>query len=125
MDQTVTTQQQSTNAASAAQNAANLNQSELAKIQPTCAQYIENELLAQKTEEQPRTELVTKFVDFSTKYGLGYMLSNGSYGVHFNDATKIILHPNHFHFDYIERPKQSGTQAACTSTGQAAESVTD
>ena len=52
------------------------------------------------------------------------MLSNGSYGVHFNDATKIILHPNLFHFDYIERPKPN-TANACTSNGQAAESVTD
>lgn len=52
------------------------------------------------------------------------MLSNGSYGVHFNDATKIILHPNQFHFDYIERPKQLNPPQ-CTSSGQAAESVTD
>ena len=37
------------------------------------------------------------------------MLSNGSYGVLFNDSTKIILHPNQFHFDYIERPKQQPT----------------
>ena len=34
------------------------------------------------------------------------MLSNGSYGVLFNDSTKIILHPNLFHFDYIERSRQ-------------------
>jgi len=80
--------------------------SELAKIQPTSALTIEQNLLAQKSETQPRTELVIKFVDFSSKYGLGYMLSNGSYGVLFNDSTKIILHPNQFHFDYIERPKQ-------------------
>ena len=33
------------------------------------------------------------------------MLSNGSYGVLFNDSTKIILHPNQFHFDYVERSK--------------------
>ena len=58
-------------------------------------------------EGQPRIELVTKFVDFSSKYGLGYMLSNGSYGVLFNDSTKIILHPNLFHFDYIERSKNA------------------
>ena len=80
---------------------------QLAVIKPTCALSIDNKLLAQKTEDQPRTELVTKFVDFSSKYGLGYCLSNGSYGVHFNDSTKIILHPNLFHFDYIERPKQA------------------
>ena len=65
---------------------------------------------------------MTKFVDFSSKYGLGYMLSNGSYGVLFNDSTKIVLHPNLFHFDYIERSKQ---QPTINSNGQAAESVTD
>ena len=67
---------------------------------------MEHGQLIQQHEGQPRTELVTKFVDFSSKYGLGYVLSNGSYGVLFNDSTKIILHPNQFHFDYIERPKQ-------------------
>ena len=45
--------------------------------------------------------LITQFVDFSSKYGIGYKLSSGSYGVHFNDSTKIVLDPNHFHFDYI------------------------
>jgi len=63
-----------------------------------------------------------KFVDFSSKYGLGYMLSNGSYGVLFNDSTKIILHPNQFHFDYVERSKQ---QPVLNSNGQATESLTD
>ena len=96
--------------------------SELAKIQPTSALSIEHERLIQKKEGQPRTELVTKFVDFSSKYGLGYMLSNGSYGVLFNDSTKIILHPNLFHFDYIERPKQ---QPTVNANGQATESVID
>jgi len=86
------------------------------------AMSIDHEILVQKNDAQPRTELVTKFVDFSSKYGLGYMLSNGSYGVLFNDSTKIILHSNLFHFDYIERSKQ---QPAVNSTGQAAESVTD
>ena len=61
--------------------------------------------LVKRSENQMRVELVVKFVDFSSKYGLGYMLSNGSYGVLFNDSTKIILHPNLFHFDYIERSK--------------------
>ena len=34
---------------------------------------------------------VKKWVDYSSKYGLGYLLSNGSSGVFFNDSTKIIL----------------------------------
>ena len=49
---------------------------------------------------------VKKWVDYSSKYGLGYKLSNNSYGVLFNDSTKIVLHPNMFHFDYVERSKQ-------------------
>lgn len=46
---------------------------------------------------------VKKWVDYSSKYGLGYHLSNSSVGVFFNDATKIVLDPNSYHFDYIER----------------------
>ena len=46
---------------------------------------------------------VKKWVDYSSKYGLGYHLSNQSVGVFFNDATKIVLDPNSYHFDYIER----------------------
>ncbi|TNV73013.1 hypothetical protein FGO68_gene9289 [Halteria grandinella] len=48
-------------------------------------------------------EVISKYVDFSSKYGIGYKLSNGSYGVLFNDSTKIILDANLFNFDYIQR----------------------
>jgi hypothetical protein len=37
---------------------------------------------------------VKKWVDYSTKYGLGYLLSDGSTGVYFNDSTKIIIDKN-------------------------------
>jgi polo-like kinase 1 len=30
-------------------------------------------------------------------------MSNGTYGVLFNDSTKIVLDPNCFHFDYVSR----------------------
>jgi serine/threonine protein kinase len=33
---------------------------------------------------------VTKWVDYSSKYGLGYSLSNGDLGVYFNDSSKIL-----------------------------------
>ena len=36
---------------------------------------------------------VTKWVDYSSKYGLGYLLSNKNSGVFFNDCTKVILNP--------------------------------
>lgn len=37
---------------------------------------------------------VKKWVDYSSKYGLGYLLSNLATGVFFNDSTKIIIDPN-------------------------------
>jgi len=48
-------------------------------------------------------------VDYSTKYGLGYLLSNGSSGVFFNDCTKIILDPSKESFEYIERRSSDRT----------------
>ena len=42
-------------------------------------------------------------MDYSSKYGLGYLLSNGNCGVFFNDCTKIILDPTKKYFEYLER----------------------
>ena len=44
-----------------------------------------------------------KWIDYSSKYGLGYCLSNGCYGVFFNDSTKIIMDIDGKAFDYIDR----------------------
>ena len=33
---------------------------------------------------------VKKWVDYSTKYGLGYLLSDRSTGIYFNDRTKTV-----------------------------------
>ena len=46
---------------------------------------------------------VIKWVDYSSKYGFGYILSNGHIGAYFNDCTKIIYNPNGENFIYIER----------------------
>lgn len=46
---------------------------------------------------------VKKWVDYSSKYGLGYLLSNGCSGVFFNDYTKIIYDPKKEYFEYLER----------------------
>ena len=97
--------------------------SELAKIQPTAAHRIAHDKLVQQNDAQQRTELVTQFVDFSSKYGLGYKLSNGSYGVLFNDSTKIITHPNLFHFDYVEKSRNGGESA--TSNTQNTDTMND
>ena len=34
---------------------------------------------------------VKKWMDYTNKYGIGYRLSNDSFGVYFNDNTKIVL----------------------------------
>lgn len=52
------------------------------------------------SERYTRT-LITKWVDYSTKYGIGYKLSNGCYGVLFNDSTKMMLNQNCFNFCYV------------------------
>ena len=35
---------------------------------------------------------VSKWVDYSDKYGFGYQLSDDTIGVIFNDLTKLLLH---------------------------------
>jgi hypothetical protein len=37
------------------------------------------------------TVYVKKWVDYSSKYGLGYLLSDGTTGIYFNDSTKMSL----------------------------------
>lgn len=37
---------------------------------------------------------VTRWVDYTSKYGLGYVLSDGTFGVMFNDATKMVQSPD-------------------------------
>jgi len=46
---------------------------------------------------------VKKWVDYSSKYGMGYLLSNSHAGVFFNDSTKIIFDVKTGKFEYIER----------------------
>ena len=34
---------------------------------------------------------ISKWIDYSNKYGLGYQLTNGCIGVYFNDSTGIVV----------------------------------
>jgi serine/threonine protein kinase len=52
---------------------------------------------------------VVRHVDYTRKYGFGYLLSNGAVGVYFNDSTKIILSANNRDFEYIERMRSTST----------------
>ncbi|CAN0495902.1 unnamed protein product [Ectocarpus sp. 12 AP-2014] len=60
------------------------------------------------------TVWVTRYVDYSTKYGLGFLLSDGSAGVYFNDATKIVLEPAGVAFEYIERTRRSTSSSSAS-----------
>ena len=54
---------------------------------------------------------VTKWVDYSNKYGLGYQLSDNTMGVYFNDSTKIVLapaDPTGQTVEYYERKRSNG-----------------
>lgn len=46
---------------------------------------------------------VVAWVDYTQRYGLGWMLNTGVCGVFFNDATKIALAQDGETFEYIER----------------------
>jgi serine/threonine protein kinase len=45
---------------------------------------------------------ISKWVDYSDKYGLGYQLIDESVGVLFNDNRRMILHSNQNHIQAIE-----------------------
>ncbi len=45
---------------------------------------------------------IKKWVDYSTKYGIGYILSNLNVGVFFNDNTKLVQ-DDAKNYTYFER----------------------
>jgi len=50
---------------------------------------------------------VTRYVDYTSKYGLGFLLNDGSSGVYFNDSTKAVHSAAADSFVYVERRKTS------------------
>jgi len=64
---------------------------------------------ASNTPEQPSavTRWVTRYVDYTSKYGLGFLLNDGSAGVYFNDSTKAVLSTDGENFIYVERKKSN------------------
>ena len=48
---------------------------------------------------------VTRYVDYTSKYGLGFLLNDGSSGVYFNDSTKAVHAARGENFVYVERRK--------------------
>ena len=48
---------------------------------------------------------VTRYVDYTSKYGLGFLLNDNCSGVFFNDSTKIALDNDGTSFQYVERKR--------------------
>lgn len=46
---------------------------------------------------------VSKWVDYSDKYGFGYQLSDDGVGVMYNDGTRLIMLSNNYNIHYIDR----------------------
>ncbi|KPP61270.1 serine/threonine-protein kinase PLK1-like [Scleropages formosus] len=46
---------------------------------------------------------ISKWVDYSDKYGLGYQLCDNSVGVLFNDSTRLIMYDDGDRLQYIDR----------------------
>ena len=49
---------------------------------------------------------VKKWVDYSSKYWLGYLLSDGTTGIYFNDSTKMVIDDSGQYF-YVYAEKQT------------------
>lgn len=54
---------------------------------------------------------IVRWIDYSSKYGIGYQLSTGKIGVYFNDATKMVFSSssNARNVDYLFRHKGEKT----------------
>ena len=55
---------------------------------------------------------VTRYVDYTSKYGLGFLLNDGTSGVCFNDSTKTSLERDGDNFQYIERKRTEDGETA-------------
>ena len=59
-------------------------------------------------------DFIVCWVDYSSKYGVGYLTSSGTVGVVFNDDSRIVLAPSRSHFMYTPMPTRRNS---ATSTG--------
>ena len=59
---------------------------------------------------------VVRYVDYTSKYGLGFLLNTGSAGVYFNDSTKIVLSADGTMFQYVERRRREAGHSSSSSS---------
>ena len=52
---------------------------------------------------------VVQWLDYTSKYGMGYLLSSGACGVLFNDRSRLLLAPDAQTYTYVQRSSQGGS----------------
>ena len=66
-------------------------------------------ILSPENQNIPKSQteiFVRKWIDCSDKYGIGYLLSNGSSGVYFNDSSNVVMGQNSSKVYYIEKKSE-------------------
>lgn len=53
---------------------------------------------------------VVSWLDYCTKYGMGFAMSDGTVSVHFNDTSSLVLAPGKSHIEYISYAPEDKTQ---------------
>ena len=69
------------------------------------SRLLTNNTWTENTRDSPKFKCnieVMKWLDYSSKYGLVYLLSNGCIGIYYNDSTKIVV-DNEGKFSYIKK----------------------
>ena len=69
--------------------------------------YIKSKKLLYDIENFKPDVCITKWVDYTHKYGLAYQLSNGNMAVNFNDGTIVILDKDCHHIEYLEKDTEN------------------
>ena len=51
-------------------------------------------------QEEP---YIKKWIDYSNKYGVGYILTSDACGAYFNDNSKLVLSSDNYLLNYFEK----------------------
>lgn len=54
-----------------------------------------------ESKPRPPRVFVVSWLDYCTKYGMGFAMTDGTVSVHFNDSTSLVLAPGKRYFDDI------------------------
>lgn len=68
-----------------------------------CIRYMPTDLASDPACVSQYPLFITKWIDYSNKYGFGYQLSDRSVGVLFNDATKVLCHNGCSRVEFVGR----------------------